>query len=69
MRSAIQVRGRDGFHDGPYSIGITNIATGQTTVPPLAFPTREAAESVVDAIITAAPDLYTGGLLRVEEGS
>ena len=58
-KSYIEVRSGVGFSDGDFAIGISNIATRQTTVPPLAFPTREAAESVVEAIVSANPALYT----------
>jgi hypothetical protein len=58
MRAYIAVR-RENFHDGPYAIAVTNIATRQSTIPPLAFPTIQAAEKVVDAIVAAAPNLYT----------
>lgn len=58
VRSYIEVRGNVGFLDGDFAIGIVNAVTGQRTVPPLAFTTPEAAQSVVDAIVAAAPELY-----------
>ena len=58
-RSYIQATTGHGFADGEFTISITNIATRQTTVPPLAFPTRAAAQRVVDAIAPSAPHLYT----------
>jgi len=58
-RRYISVKGGMGFSDGDFAIGITSVATRQTTVPPLAFPTWEAAESVVEAIVAANPALYT----------
>ncbi len=59
MRAYVEVRGNVGFSDGDFAVGITNIATRQMSVPPLAFPTREAAQAVVDAITGANPTLYT----------
>jgi hypothetical protein len=59
VKTYIEVRGNVGFADGDWAIGFTNIATRQTTVPPLAFPTREAAEAVVASIVAANPTLYT----------
>ena len=58
-KTYIYVKGGMGYGDGDYAIGITGIATRQTTVPPIAFPTPEAAQAVVDAIVVGNPDIYT----------
>lgn len=59
MRALIEVRAHVGFADGEFAIAVVNVYTRQSTVPPLAFPTRSAAETVRDAIVAMNPDLYT----------
>jgi hypothetical protein len=66
-RALIEIRSNVGFMDGDYAIAVVNAATRQSTVPPLAFPTREAAESVVAAIVNANPDLYVDRLTYEDE--
>lgn len=58
MRAFIQVKGVE-FYDGEYGIAIQNIATRQSSIPPLAFDSVEAAQDVVNAICEANPNLYT----------
>ena len=59
MRALIEVRARDGMADGEFSLGIVNIYTRQSVIPPLPFKTRSAAEKVRDLIVELEPTLYT----------
>ncbi len=67
MRAYVAVKGGVGIGDDDWAIVITNLATRQTSIPSLAFPTREKAQAVVDAICRSNPAAYTNSYPWTEE--